>query len=350
MSTGAITLDQLLTLVKENCSKEHVQHLLRKTKKESPGKGVVRIEGSAERVVDQNLRDAIQTGALSWDDVYKLIEECEESGKQHIFYFRPKIDAEVDICRDADAFAEKLFGVNWREDRDFPRRHFAQSYIDWADYRVISATEDGGPGWIAKLYSGVLKQIYIRTERHGEGPEGRVHKVFIEKLAREVHLARWHPHGILELRVPLDATVKEVLNSVRGLWEAIAPAVSADLFEPIDLLPACRKIIDQHAANTATYRLGDAHFEDETEGSLRMSPKKPNQHLMDDDKRRQAVEILDVCRLLVVVWLLNEAAHDTKEELRTTIGKLRPNQLVLVSRTTEKALLHVIRQLRDFSA
>lgn len=340
------SLDELLELVKEVCTKDQIQRLLRAAKKTEGDGSEVRITGSAKAVVFQHLRDAIQTGKVSREAVYALIGESEESGKQHIFYFKPKDERVIDACNDAERIASRLFGPDWKNERSFPRYHFRASEFQWTDFRIMPTEVPGQAGWVAKAYAGIMRVKHVDTRR--EAPN-RIVKVFEEALSREIYLVRWRASGLLELRVPLEKKHKMLLGSVHALWTAIASAVSSNDFEPFDLMMACRRIIDSYAENAEDYRLGDAHLLDSGGGTARLSPGSGEEHLMHVEARRRAIELFVQCRLLVVVWLLNDDSHDTDLELRTVVGKSRPNEVAMVSRTTAKAVDHVTRRLLQFA-
>ena len=348
----AVSLDELLELVRLVCTQDRVKHLLRKAKEAGGDKSTVRVSGKFDALVSQHLRDAIQVGAVSRSAVYDLVGESEESGKQHIFYYKPRDEKVIAHYNDGRRIAERLFGASWEAERGFPHYHIRSTGLEWADFRIVPAAQAGRCDWVAKLYSGVMREKHVDTIREApsraEGPS-RIIKIFEEFLSREIYLARWHHFGLLELRVPLEPSHKALWNSVLGLWNAIEPAVSSDAFEPFDLMSACRRIINQYADHAGAYRLGDTHLLDPQGGSAKISPRSGEDHLMHDDVRRRAIELFDQCRMLVVIWLLDEGSHDTKEELRSVIGKIRPNEVVIASRTTDKAVLNVTHQLCRFA-
>jgi hypothetical protein len=339
-------LDELLDLVRLVCAQDQIQRLLRQAKEADGAGSAVRYGGKLDVLVYQHLRDAIQTGKVSRDAVYALVGESEESGNLHIFYFAPKDDRVRQACNDAERVASRLFGPNWRAERGFPKYHFREGGFEWTDFRSTPTADPDRSGWVAKAYAGVMREKHVETRTE---PPNRTLRVFEPVLAREIFLIRWHPWGLLELRVPLERTHKAILDSLHGLWSAAQSAISSDDFHPFDLTPACRRMIDRYEENTHDYRLGDVHLLDSAGGTTRVSPRSGEEHLMHVEDRRRAIELFDRCNMLVVVWLLSADAHGTKRELRSVVGKLRPNEVVMVSKTTAKAVDHVTHRLRQFS-
>ena len=337
------SLDDLLRLVKLVCTKEQVQGLLRQAK--DIGEKPVRVSGNFDAVA-LHLRDAIQTEVVTKQSVYELVGEAEENGNQHIFYFKPKSDRTLETCNDVERVAASILGAEWQSDRRFPRYFINPSGEEWADFRTTRMDESGKSDWVAKLYSGTIRQKLIDTRK--EGPN-RIAKIYEETPSREVFMARWHHFGLLELRVPLEKTHKLLIGSVQRLWRVIEPAISSEDFEPFDLMGACRRIIDQDDDHKDLYRLGDAHFLDQTGGLTRITPRSGDHHLKQDRARREAVKLFEECRLLVVVWFLTDKDHGTKDELRSVIGKFRQNEVTMISKTTARAVMHVTHQLRRFA-
>lgn len=339
------SIDQLLDLVKRVCTKDQIQRLLREAKQIGEDGNTIRITGKIDTIVSQHLRDAVQLGRIDDEAIRRLIGESEESGRQHIFYFRPKDERVIQACNDAERVAFRLLGPRWREDRGFPRFYLNPMGFEWTDFRSSPSDRDSHGGWTAKAYAGIFREKHVDTKE--EGPN-RIVKIYERVLSREIYLVRWHAWGLLELRVPLERTSKALFASVRALWTSIESAVSSDDFEPFDLTNPCRRMLARYAEHGDDYRLGDAHLLDSEGGTARLSPRAPEDHLMNVEARRRAVELFDRCRMLVVVWLLKEERHDAGGELRTVIGKLRSNEVVILSRTTAKAVDHVTRRLCRF--
>jgi hypothetical protein len=80
-------LNDALSLVKSLCTTEQIQNLLRTRK----GEENVRISAeNKDKVVDRNLRQAVEAKAIDLKKVFDLIRSGEENGNQHIFYSAPR--------------------------------------------------------------------------------------------------------------------------------------------------------------------------------------------------------------------------------------------------------------------
>jgi len=335
--------DKLLALIRDKCTNTQVQNLLRIGKLES---SEVRISGAKDELIFQNLHNAIREGAITSDAAYEMLCDAEESGQQHVFYFRAK-EGRADYFNDAESIASSLFGGDWRTTMNFPRLHLNPVGWEWADFRIYPTSTSGKSAWVLKAYSGIFRRKLIDKKRQDDTLEIEYYE---RKLSREILLVRWHYDGLLELRVPREDSRKLLMQSLMGLWEAIKPCIREEDFEPFDLTTACTRMIDHYDEGTSIYTLSDAHFEDDQAGSARFSPPSVEDHLMSDETRQKAIKMYKQCRMLGVVWQLEEEDHGTATKLRSVIGRYGVNNLLITSRTTSKAIKHVTQQLRRYAS
>ena len=164
-------------------------------------------------MVFQHLKEAIQSDGALADAAVDMLVDSEESGQQHIFFYKPKSEDVRAKTSDPDTVATLLFGPNWTEEAGFPLVLARPQNEGWADFRT-GPTGALGSGWTAKLYSGQL-----RWESQGKTPTDAETQIEIWKrrLSRDIKLVRWHADGLLELRLPQEANRKELLESVSGL-------------------------------------------------------------------------------------------------------------------------------------
>src|ERR1700722_14942543 len=98
--------EDLAKLVNDWCAVEQIAQLLRDAKDKSDE---VRVTApKKETLIEENLRTAVESGAVPLDKVYNLIREAEENGNQHIFYYRKTGDP-----GSMNEVATRLWGPNW---------------------------------------------------------------------------------------------------------------------------------------------------------------------------------------------------------------------------------------------
>lgn len=237
--------DSLAKLVQEWCSVEQISDLLRNAKYI---RDEVRVSAPKKEIlVDQNLREAVETEAVSLDAVYNLIREAEENGNQHIFYYKHGLDGVLTL----DQVGSKLFGAEWRQTKGFPRTDLVEQEFVFADlhpWNVHLKPND----WILKIYG------HEFTER----PTGVVEEVGDNKLKREfvreerriVVVVRWNNScRLLEVRVPQTESKKRINVWLKRTWEMISGACHPGEYLQWNLKRQRKRIIDEEKTNQKIY-------------------------------------------------------------------------------------------------
>lgn len=340
---AATDLDKMLILVEEVCTKNAVQDLLRRARSDNSS---VRISGNKGEVINTNLRDAVNSGAISKAVVYDTLCSAEENGNQHIFYYVPKTKGFQLKYSNGHSIANALLGNGWQDKYHFPKFELIPKGVVWSDFRTAKPV-GSEENWTIKLYAGTERRTFV--EERVEGPD-TVLKVYARTLSREVYLVKWHPFGLLEMRVPREQSQKAILESLFNLWTMVEKAVDSEDFETFDLTKASRELIDRHSSQNSPYRLGDVYFMDDETGSARFAPPSSEDDVMDHEGRQKAIKYFETCRELTVIWLPTAATSSVEEELRTVIGKVRPNGILIASQATAAAVDYVTYRLWELAS
>jgi hypothetical protein len=339
----SVDVDKLLKLVEQECTAEAVRDLLRKAKKADEQ---VRVsEANKSAIIQRNLREALDRRSIEYDQVYSLLCAAEENGSQHIFYYRTTTEQAETLYNEPERVATALFGPMWRETVGVPQFHLEPIDTVWSHFR-IEHREGGHMTWTAKLYSGLERRDFIREE---EKEGNLVLRVYEKRLSREVYLVRWHSWGLLELRVPRSGSRKVVLEWLGVLWSAIQAAIKPEDFEPWQLHEVCLNLIKRRVPNKGRYRLGNARMMDQQTGIAEFTPPSNEEDLCSDPARDQAVRLYHECHELGVYWLEQTNTPGPQVELRTIIGKCKPNDVLIAAKTTAEAVDYVTYRLREFA-
>jgi hypothetical protein len=340
--SSADDLDKMLILVEQVCTKSAIQDLLRRAQSDDAS---VRVSGNKGEVINTHLKSAINSGAIEKSLVYNALCSAEENGNQHIFYYVPKTKGFHVKYSDATAIPLNLLGANWQSQYRFPRFELMPAGIVWSDFRTVK-TPDGQFNWILKLYAGNERRTFLEERAEGDN----FIRIYTKTLSREVYLVKWHHFGLLEMRVPRQSSQKAIMESLFGLWTMVEKAISSEDFETFDLTKASRELIDRHSSQNARYRLGDVYFMDDDTGSARFAPPSSEDDVMDHESREKAIKYFETCRELTVIWLPSSATDAIEDELRTVIGKVRPNGILIASQATATAVDYVTYRLWELAS
>src|SRR5260370_5266404 len=224
----------LYILIKELATADEIRDLLRRHKEDHPKE--ILVSGTKDDVVN-HLERAVAEGIVKRTEVLDLLQEAEENGDQHIFYFVPKSAAVARRCKNGQEVASLLWGDEWKEKMGFPRFTLVPSSHEWADFRVGLRRKPND--WIAKIYGHEVQRRLFKEETLVDDTLVRYYKK-VEQ--RTVSLARWNEGNgpsLLEIRVPRCDSKATLLFRREAICTRLNPALTED-----DCLPWClRKAI-----------------------------------------------------------------------------------------------------------
>lgn len=147
---ASLKTEELFRLVDRFCTFDQIKNLLRTAQ----GNENVRLSApTKDALVQTNLRNALESHAISIDRVYDLVRDAEENGNQHIFYFEvsKKLVQRVTL----DAVGSTLWGSDWRAKKKFPVFDLVESKFVYADFRLWNPDKKPGD-WVLKRGNEIL--------------------------------------------------------------------------------------------------------------------------------------------------------------------------------------------------
>jgi hypothetical protein len=280
-------------------------------------------------------------------EVHGLVQEAEENGHQHIFIYRPKSREVAKRCSNPDAVGTNLFGAKWGS--RFPNYALKPNDFVWGDFRPNGT---GSKGWTGKLYGLETRK---QLKRHVE--TDNTYTAYYDKIEiRSVILIRWVHPGTLEIRVSQIGTKSDTkLVAKRDMaWDRIKDAVQFHDFEPWDLQPAMRKMVESQTANSAIYTLPSTRLIDTSSGVMELSAGTDEESLDDAPERAAAIKsYLEngcECPFLSVNWIHESASGMWGEkDLLTQVGKHGVNEILIGSTVNAQTVDYVTNHLRQFA-
>lgn len=336
--------EKLLSLVDALCTIDQVKELLRLAKERNPKQ--VRITAETRKdLIQRNLRDALDSGGVGPDEVYDLIRDAEESGNQHIFYFRPRLKAVRDSMA-LETVGEGLWGKGWADKKKFPTANTPENGYDYADFRSPALKPNH---WILKVYGQLMYEHYTGKDFK---EDGMVYKEFEPEKLRVVLLARWNPPDLLEMRVQRDESRRRISAWLDKLWSMLGPSIKRSDFDPWNLKTARKRLIEEEDKYTGVYSFRDTRLLDphSTRASFEANPTSG--YLFASIEAKEAIrgllEAESECTHLSVTWLPGKDGTPSAE-LRTLLGDREPNEVVIPSHCKSGDVDYVTDKLRFFN-
>lgn len=337
-------LEDALLLIKEICTVEQIQGLLRKRK----GNEGIRVSAETkDLLIDRNLREALEAKAVNIGEVFDLIRDSEETGYQHVFYYKPKTQKAAGMLA-FENVAQQLWGSTWKKTvNNFPSIRLKPDDYKCSDYRLIGKKPQD---WILKVYGDNLVTKFTgKTERRDAS--SNVHwREYVEEKLRVVLVARWNSPDILELRVQQHESRRRVDGWHSKLWEMLGPALVSSDFEEWQLIKPLKRLVIEQPQNKPLYTCHDVNV---IHGEVRVifHTYTNDGDLFTNIQTRAALKNYlsneGDCAGVVVTWLPgpNEIP---KKETRTILAAKRGHEIV-INNCSGEDLDYVTNQLRRFS-
>jgi hypothetical protein len=340
-------MPDIFALLSDVATVDQMKVLLRTFKKDFPKE--ILISGAKSDVLD-HLQKGVDAGRIPISAVHALLSDCEENGRQHIFFFQPKAIAVKERCNNAIQIGGEIWGSKYPDSLGFPKYVLIPNRYEWADFRVLS---DGkNRTWTAKTYG---QEVLLKYKGQEKLKDGRIAKYFQEETERVVCLARWDGKtNTLQMRIGRCDSKTTLLLRLNKLWEMLKPAFNEKEFERWDLVKARKAMVRDRVENQALYstgalqlrgsRSGWAEFHpDDTVGEDELDPDNPDERTVSIDAYIRAGA---TCDHLVAKW--QPVKDMMAREVPTVIGGRFPHELYIPSQTTSQVVDYVTDQLREF--
>ena len=341
------TRTALYSLVEELCTAKQV-HALLKRFEDRPSVKLTAENRSA--LIKKNLRDAVDAKSIPLQDVYELVRESEENGRQHIFYYQP---ASKDVRNiPFETVGARLFGREWKAKTASPVFALEENKFNFSDFRQWNAARKP-LDWCLKIYG--LQFIEEEQKSQEEKIDERtVKRTFVSRPVRLVLFVRWNSPDLLEIRIPQSSSRKKVKEWLDQAWSMLAPAFRSDEFRAWNLDSARRSLILGQSKSAKRYRFSHSTVEDAEHNHIAISAAHTERSLDANTpicKSLQAMtkEGVGECRFLRITWLKGAEGETPASDLVSYLGEAAENDVSIGRQCSAGEIDFVTDQLREFS-
>lgn len=342
-------LEVAYKLLAAECPSAQIRALLQAGKKLD--RDGVRVKASNKADLIDNLKKAVGRG-IPASKVFALVQESEENGSQHIFYYQPRNAKAAASHRDPTVVAKAIFKKSDLSALGFPVFRASPEDYDWSDFRSL-----GKDSWLAKMYG--REEIEVR-EGEPERDGNRISYVYEFKPRRTVLVAKRHSDGLIEIRVPRIETAELVASMRDRLKELLEPVIDWDEHIWWDLSQAKNRIKAEESRNKHLYTTGTISLKEINGHTWKIIPPfngededEPEGSTEKEHAAKQIIGKGGSCDVVVVQWKPDKAGLIPKG-LRTVIGSNRAeaptNEIIVTRKTSSVAVDYVADQLRHFTS
>lgn len=347
------SLEDIYELLLVHTNLGPVQDLLRRYKQSDDvadkKKKELRISGpNARIIVTENLQSAVINGIIPLKEVFAILQEGEENGDQHIFYFKPRNPAARATLKNGEGIAETLLGKGWAKSGRYPLLRLNPKGMCWSDFRF-----EGKTGWMAKMYRHDIVEEEVGDKPDEDEPRFRWVKMESKQI-RSIGIVRWRPdEDLVEVRVSASRSKEILVDLAHQLDPAFSIGTSC---VPWDLAQVRHSLFSERKDHAELYSCGDWAILDKKHYGL-----QGNALTQNPDEKGQLTQKMDelldlvasdpdlVKKKLVVHWLPTEE-NGAGRNLRTILGtNSNTHEVIVTSRCSSKALEDVLHQLLEFA-
>ena len=240
--------------------------------------------GSWERMRDDRLGPALQSGDLRDLDIYKFIAECEEHGRQHVFLYRCK-------KRDVARYVDRSRVRGWLRKVGAPGLIEAPQILYLPKNPTLSEVrwEAGSPTPLL-----VIKRIERRVHRTFLGEERKGKQIlrrYEEDVVRAVNLWKLRSDGLLELRVQSHRNSSMYGEDVSSMWQLISELIPLADCTMIPLTKATDTTLANRERLASEIRFSDSRLSNDRNTRMMIATGEIQENLFLDEGADKGTEV-----------------------------------------------------------
>jgi hypothetical protein len=356
-------------VLKANCTIPQIQDFIRDVNTDTGAK--IHVTAATKDELAHTVSEAVQSKDVDYSTLAAFVRDHEESGNQHIFFYRPKSDRAATTLNNGRSLAASLIGKRI-DDGSLPSWVTRPNEFLWSDFRI---TPKSGP-WTAKLYGLQSKRRFTNEWRIVGDEHFKVYRVDEERIVLVVH---WNGSE-LEVRIsrsgagtaidgqPHGENTREIDRRLDTVWELFAPCRLRNLVDEWDLSKAAHAMLDDAMSQIngtrskkeppIPFHCSSMKFLDSELGTAMFTTRNEKETFSTSKERKRAIETYlkgdDVtCDQTVVIWKADVADHLWgKSDLRTVVGggksSDKSNELTISSRVNPRTIQYVLHWIRQY--
>ena len=222
IADNVINLDLIFELLKDQGTLEQTSAFLR-------SKGLAHSANNWEDMIEKRFKPSLKKGKLSTPDLFRLLAEVEEHGRQHIFIYELAKNKSV-----ADLFDKKELNKRIKNANIFPELNKPSLVEKPGDPTVVEIRYESRGNTRCLVMKIVEERFYSYNKRQSES-EGKITITYDLRPYRAINLVRIWESGTAEVRIYSHREAMNYLGIANAMWSLIAPIVDSRIFRAAHL-------------------------------------------------------------------------------------------------------------------
>lgn len=271
-------IDLLSKLISENTSLAVAREWLARN-------GLKHSASSWHEFREKRVLPALDKGAIKKADLLTLLQDAEESGRQHVFIFSISKSAAKKLVepRALQAALRKA---------DLEDVYLSDEIIDLPDSlalthaRIEEKSNLACRSLIIKLIGAIKRWEFVGEDTEADGSKVVRYKPVIERC---VNIARVFENGAVEIRIQSHRSSSRYENELNAVLELLAPILPVEKFVPVSLGSAKRMLWEDRKRLKKAIRYSDSKLTNTFGTTLSAATGNKDSALADDPAVTESV-------------------------------------------------------------
>ena len=306
-------------------------------------KGLAHSASSWDEMRDKRILPAIAKRKVTFEDLFLLLAESEEFGRNHTFLYqcaqtdvrrifeRNRISAVAEKCGQQQAFSGAILV-------DLPQKPTL------VEIREEQSKEQ--QFWVFKVIEKREEREYL-----GEKFEGnRVRKEWEIHQVRAVNVARFHASGLLEIRIQSHTNSTLYDADVKAMWTLLKDYLPPVSFRPMSLSKSKQALWANRIAKNRRIRFSDSIMRNTVGTTISASTGAEEADLFDDSAASKSIDQFlhggAYCDSSNIWWLPRDRVTDREVHMLLSGEN---NEFAITAACTRAEYEYVLNELRVFN-
>lgn len=300
---------------------------------------------SWDALIEERLRPALRR-SLTEADLFELLAEAEEYGRQHVFLYRRK--GSKTSLPDERQLKRWLSGTPDEELLHGPR------LLEYPEQPTIAEVRFELDSRIGTLsVKAIETRALVRLVQESELGQGRFTREYQRDLIRAVNVARLHSDGLLELRIFSHRTPgRSYADDLPAMWGLLSGLLDEADFSEWSLVGAKKALWRQRNDNSDRIRFSTASMRGTSGTTMSCRTGSISASLFDDEAAEESLMIFEkkgeaYCNAHNVWWIGQTNGLPAKDVHVLLSGA--DNEFAVTQQCTRDDYEHVLAEIRSIN-
>jgi len=306
-------------------------------------RGLRHSASSWDEMGKKRILPAIGRQKLTFQDLFKLLAEVEEFGRNHTFAYQGK---QVETKKFLDKARISTLCRKLDHEQAFNGMVLVDLPANPTIAEIRQDTANRRPCWVFKIVETREEREFLEEKIEGN----RIRREWAINKVRAVNVARLHESGFLEIRIQSHTNSTLYASDLSQMWKLLKDYLPPASFRPVSLARAKKALWENRVAKDRKIRFSDSTMRNNAGTTIAASTGTEQADLFNDSAASGSINhFLDhgaYCDSSNVWWLPREGV--TEREIHMLLSG-ENNEFAITAACTRSEYEYVLNELRVFN-